>query len=190
MFLPSYRYTPAITEALAEMERLCARFAAGGPDLEGRVPARRAARARRAAGAARLDGIAVDTAEAASILAGEAGGPAAPAARTAHAVTAYAFTLEQIAGDWPANREITSLPIIAGLNFFLTHDPARRGPPPGLRREPIALCDMRDGRPLALTPPPAAIRPALQELVGWLHAARYAVASEIRAAIACARILQ
>src|SRR6476661_8448872 len=161
MFLPSYRYTPAITEALAEMERLCARFAAGGPDLEGRVPARRAAIARRAAGAARLDGITVDSAEAARMLAGEAGGYPA---RTAHAVTAYAFTLEQIAGDWPANREITSLPIIAGLNFFLTHDPARRGPPPGLRREATALCDMRDGRPLALTPPPAAIRPALQEL--------------------------
>jgi Fic family protein len=190
MFLPTYRYTPAITETLAEIERLCARLAAGGPDLESQAPARRAAQARRAAGAARLDGIAVDSAEAARILAGEVGDRAAPAARAAHAVTAYAFTLEQIAGDWPPNREITSLPIIAGLNFFLTQDPARRGPPPGLRREPTALCDMRNGRPLALTPPAAAIRPALQELVGWLHSARHAVAPAIRAGIACARLWQ
>src|SRR5689334_47070 len=113
MFLPSYRYTPAITETLAEMERLGARLAVGGPDPESQSLVRRAALARRAAGAARLDGIAVDNAGAARILAGEAG---EYPARAAHAVTAYAFTLEQIAGDWPPNREITTLPILAGLN--------------------------------------------------------------------------
>src|SRR5438067_1487000 len=146
MFLPSYRYTPAITEALAELERLTARTASLAPEPGGLAAARRAAQAARAAGAAHLDGFAVTAADAGAGRAGRPGG-LPPAAQLA--VRGYAFALHQIAGDWPADRDVTALPVLAGLHFFVTQDPARRGPPPGLRRQDAALLDARDGRPLA-----------------------------------------
>ena len=187
MFLPSFRYTPAITESLAEIERLGARIARLNPAEPAWAAARRQARAARAAGAARLDGAVVSPAEAAALLAGQA--VALPAA-AAQAVRGYAFALEQIAGDWPPGRDEAELPVIAGLHFFVSHDPTHRGPLAGWRRAPTALCDARDGRPLALTPAPGAVRAELQALTGWLGATRHAVAPAIRAAIACRRLLE
>ncbi|MDQ2810043.1 MAG: Fic family protein, partial [Chloroflexota bacterium] len=86
-------------------------------------------------------------------------------------------------------REPAALPVLAGLHFFLIHTPEQRGPLPGLRRSPTALADWRDGAPLAFAPAPAEVRPALQELMGWLHAARSAVAPAIRAGVAYVRLL-
>src|SRR5438045_348224 len=117
MFLPTYRYTPAITEALAELDRLAGRTAGLRPDPAGLAAARRAAQAARAAGAASLDGCAVGAAEAAAVLAGRPGA-LPPAAQLA--VRGYAFALDQIAGDWPADRDVTALPVLAGLHFFVT----------------------------------------------------------------------
>nr|MDQ2806501.1 hypothetical protein [Chloroflexota bacterium] len=59
MFLPTYRYTPAITEALAELERLRAACADLTPDPARLAGLRRAAWARRAAAAGTLDGLAI-----------------------------------------------------------------------------------------------------------------------------------
>lgn len=183
-FLPTYRYTPAITEALAELERLRAGMAELTPDLARLAALRRAAWARRTAAAGTLDGLAIMPGEAARLLGGGLGGGSATAA-----VRGYALALDQIAGDWPAEREPAALPVLAGLHFFLIHTPEHRGPLPGLRRGPTALADWRDGAPLAFAPAPAEVRPALQELMGWLHAARSAVAPAIRAGVAYARLL-
>jgi hypothetical protein len=187
MFLPSFRYTPAVTEALGELERLCARIAATPPPLEALPGLRRTALARRAAGAATLDSLPATPGEAARALAGDHAG-LAPA--TQQAIRAYAFALEQIAGDWPADREVTALPVLAGVHFFVTHDPSRRGPLPALRRGEFTLIDARTGAPLAPGFGPADLRPALQDLMGWLHAARSAVAPAIRAGVAYLRLMQ
>lgn len=184
MFLPTYRYTPTITEALAELERLRAGIAELTPDPARLAGLRRAAWARRTAAAGTLDGLAIMPGEAGRLLGGGLGGGSATAA-----VRGYALALDQIAGDWPAEREPAALPVLAGLHFFLIHTPEHRGPLPGLRRGPTALADWRDAAPLAFAPAPAEVRPALQELMGWLHAARSAVAPAIRAGVAYARLL-
>src|SRR5689334_8884115 len=137
MFLPSYRYTPAITEGLADLERLQAKVGRLAEDLEALETARRRARAARTMGAARLDGIVVSAPEVGAILAGR-GGARPPAMQ--QAVTGYLFALDQIASDWPAERAVEAPPVIAGLHFFVTPDPTRRAAP-SLRRGPGALVD-------------------------------------------------
>ncbi len=184
MFLPTYRYTPLITESLAELERLRGSIAGLTPDPTRLTVLRRAAWARRAAAAGTLDGLAIMPAEAGRLLGGGLGGGI-----TAAAVRGYALALDQIAGDWPAEREPAALPVLAGLHFFLIHTPEQRGPLPGLRRSPTAPADWRTGAPPAFAPTPADVRPALQELMSWLHAARSAVAPAIRAGVAYARLL-
>ncbi|MGI8589232.1 MAG: Fic family protein [Chloroflexia bacterium] len=168
MFLPNYRYIPSITEALAETERLRGLIARLTPTPQQIERLRRTAREQRAEAAATLDG------------------------RPKHEAVCkgYGFTLEQIGGGWPADRDTAALPVIAGLNFFLTHDPSRHGPPPGLRRTPADIPDYRGGLGIAPGLPPDEVRPAMLELVGWLQSARSAVAPVIRAGIAYRRLMQ